>query len=168
MYLTDVSAHLGALTHFCASKNFQLIHISEDWQCANVSLLKDLSGAADDKERTKSPCHVFHSVCVRQRAVLFSSRWCTNIYYLRHRQAAVKAGKSGLHHAVTVYPQRACYQHSTGMNVLSMQITRPHAPLLSCLLSVCSNAWLLINVSMGIQSADSLFFFLFDQSLLKH
>ena len=65
---------------------------------------------------------------------------------------AVKAEKCGLHHAVTVYTQRACYQQSADMNMLSMQIAWPHSPLLICLLSA-DDQRLLMVVSEGLQSA---------------
>ena len=86
---------------------------------------------------------------------------------------AVKAGKCGLHHAVTVYPQRACYQHSTGMNVLSMQIARPHSPLLN-LPAVCRRwkiADSLLNRftmrSSQIESSSFCFFFFYSWLCLQ-
>lgn len=62
---------------------------------------------------------------LKWRAGLCAPGRCTDV--ASHREAAAKAGICGLHHTTTVCPQRACYQHSAGMSVLSMQIARPRS-----------------------------------------
>ena len=58
--------------------------------------------------------------------------------------------KCGLDHVVTVSPQRACYQHSAGTSVPSVQTAWPQSCLLTCLLSA-DDTWLLITGSQRVK-----------------